>query len=139
MPEVDEQLPLACPGCKGAVQLETAPWYLCSQCGRRWWGADFVAEAAMKTSGEALVSIGLADAAAGRESIPSLLVAIAAPKLRSLGFEVPAVESPNASEQLHAVLEQTAVSGEDEDLPHARYNALLRQIDQVGSRSDSTD
>jgi hypothetical protein len=139
MPEVDKQRRLACPSCNGVVQLESAPSYLCTGCGRRWWAADFVAEAEMKTTGQVLVNVGLADAATGCESIPALLVAIAAPRLRSLGFEVPDTELSNPSERLHAVLEQAAVQGEDEDLPHARYNALLRRIDGVGSHVLNAD
>jgi hypothetical protein len=40
--------------------------------------------------GHEIVEEGLIDLAAGRESESSLLVAMAAPRLRSLGFEVPA-------------------------------------------------
>src|SRR5580700_10972617 len=39
--------------------------------------------------GHELVSAGLADLAAGRESEASLVVTMAAPRLRALGFEVP--------------------------------------------------
>jgi hypothetical protein len=43
----------------------------------------------MDLPGHELVSVGLADLAAGRESETSLVVAMAAPRLRALGFDVP--------------------------------------------------
>lgn len=43
--------------------------------------------------GHELASEGLLDLAAGRESPSSLLVAMAAPRLRALGFDVPEVDA----------------------------------------------
>jgi hypothetical protein len=50
--------------------------------------------------GHELVSRGLADLSAGRENEASLLVAMAAPRLRSLGFDVPPVAGTDASHRL---------------------------------------
>jgi hypothetical protein len=46
--------------------------------------------------GHELVSAGLVDLAAGRESEASLVVAMAAPRLRALGLDVPSsvIEQP---------------------------------------------
>jgi hypothetical protein len=50
--------------------------------------------------GHDLVSAGLADLAAGRETEAALLVAMAAPRLRSLGFDVPAGGGEQPSHRL---------------------------------------
>jgi hypothetical protein len=60
--------------------------------------------------------------AAGRESEASLLVAMAAPRLRALGFDVPASGSERPSHRLYELLTQS-----DRDA-HSRYNALVGQI-----------
>jgi hypothetical protein len=71
--------------------------------------------------GHELVSAGLADLAAGRESEASLLVAMAAPRLQALGFSVPATTSENPSHRLYELL--------DRDIgAHSRYNALVGRI-----------
>ena len=54
--------------------------------------------------GHELVSAGLSDLAAGRESESSLLVAMAAPRLRRLGFEVPAGGGERPSHRLYELL-----------------------------------
>jgi hypothetical protein len=72
--------------------------------------------------GAGLVEAGLADLARGIESVPALLVAIGAPRLRLLGVAVP--ETPDRPEhRLYALL-----SREDSDSAHARYNALIRRL-----------
>jgi hypothetical protein len=69
-----------------------------------------------------LVSVGLSDLAAGRESIPGLLVLIGAPRLRRLGLPVPEVAGcPERS--LYALLSES-----DPDSAHSRYNALIRKL-----------
>ena len=68
--------------------------------------------------GAELVRAGLEDLAAGRESEASLLVSMAAPRLRALGFDVPAGPA-EPSHRLYALLES-----EDEGA-HSRYNALV--------------
>jgi hypothetical protein len=71
--------------------------------------------------GHELVSGGLADLAAGRESESSLLVAMAAPRLRALGFDVPVGEG----EPSHRLYELLAQNGRG---AHSRYNALVGQM-----------
>jgi len=68
-----------------------------------------------------LIELGLADLAAGRESVEALLVAIGGPRLRALGIEVPALEAPE-----HRLYELLASA--DSDAAHSRYNALLRRL-----------
>lgn len=72
--------------------------------------------------GEELVERGLADLAAGVESMESLLVSIGAPRLRELGL---AIEKPvaDAEERLYLLLAR-----EDPDGAHGRYNALVRRL-----------
>jgi hypothetical protein len=72
--------------------------------------------------GHELVSVGLIDLAAGRETEASLVVAMAAPRLRVLGFDVPTgvVEQPG-----HRLYELLA---EDDGGAHSRYNALIGRM-----------
>jgi hypothetical protein len=72
--------------------------------------------------GADLVRRGAADLDAGRESIEALLVSIGAPRLRSLGIEVPApIASPE--HRLYALL-----AGQKGDAAHSAYNALIRRL-----------
>jgi hypothetical protein len=72
--------------------------------------------------GADLVRAGLNDLANGIESIESLLVLIGAPRLRSLGFDVP--DTPYFPEhRLYAKLSEA--SG---DAAHSEYNALIRRL-----------
>ncbi|HEV2998334.1 MAG TPA: hypothetical protein VGX16_04445 [Solirubrobacteraceae bacterium] len=61
--------------------------------------------------GEELVSAGLADLAAGRESESSLLVAMAAPRLRALGIEVSAGGGERPSHRLYELLSERGGGG----------------------------
>lgn len=70
--------------------------------------------------GHELVSAGLADLAAGRESVSSLLVAMAAPRLRTLGYDVPYGGGDRPSHRLYELL---ADDGRRD--AHSRYNALV--------------
>jgi hypothetical protein len=72
--------------------------------------------------GHELVSQGLTDLFAGHESEASLLVVMAAPRLRSLGFDVPSVEGADASHRLYEML------AERDDGAHSRYNALVGRV-----------
>ena len=69
-----------------------------------------------------LVAQGVADLAAGRESVPSLLVSIGAPKLQSLGVRL-ATPLADAEHKLYARL-----AAENPDAAHSRYNALVRRL-----------
>jgi hypothetical protein len=72
--------------------------------------------------GADLIESGLADLAAGHETVAALLVAIGAPRLTLLGVRVPA--SPDDPEhRLYALLAR-----DDPDAAHSRYNALIRRL-----------
>jgi hypothetical protein len=70
-----------------------------------------------------LVAQGLGDLARGRASIPGLLVAIGAPRLRRLGIEVPEGAPASPERRLYESL-----AAQDPDSAHARYNALVRRL-----------
>jgi hypothetical protein len=72
--------------------------------------------------GADLVERGLADLAAGIESVESLLVSVGAPRLRALGIAVDQ-PFPSPEQRLYARL-----AAEDSDAAHARYNALIRRL-----------
>ena len=72
--------------------------------------------------GGELVEEGLRDLAAGVESVPALLVAIGAPRLRQCGLDVP--DGPATPEhRLYALLAR-----ESPTAAHSRYNALIRRL-----------
>jgi len=72
--------------------------------------------------GADLVTRGVADLAAGVESVAALLVATGAPRLRQLGVDVPS--GPRRPEhQLYALLAR-----DNPDAAHSRYNALIRRL-----------
>jgi hypothetical protein len=66
---------------------------------------------------------GLKDLEEGEETMPSLLVSIGAPRLRSLGIEVPAPTFADPEHRLYSLLAR-----ESPDSAHSRYNALIRQL-----------
>jgi hypothetical protein len=72
--------------------------------------------------GYELICRGLEDLAAGRESESALLVAMAAPRLRALGIDVPAGGGKRPSHRLYELLAETDAG------PHSRYNALVARI-----------
>jgi hypothetical protein len=72
--------------------------------------------------GHELVSGGLADLSAGRESEESLLVEMAAPRLRSLGFDVPPAPRGGSSHRLYELLDEYGGGA------HSRYNALVGRM-----------
>jgi hypothetical protein len=75
--------------------------------------------------GEDLVEHGVADLAAGTESVAALLVAIGAPRLRRLGLALPATQAlPREPEQrLYRLLCRSEGRG-----AHSSYNALVRRL-----------
>ena len=87
---------------------------------RRRFGARRFADLALP--GGDLVDEGLADLACGRTSAASLLVSLAAPRLRREGVPVTNAH-PNPELQLYRLLSST-----EGDLAYARYNAYLRLI-----------
>ena len=72
--------------------------------------------------GYELVSVGLDDLAAGRESESALLVAMAAPRLRAIGIDVPPGGGERPSHRLYELLT------ESDDGAHSRYNALVARV-----------
>jgi hypothetical protein len=70
-----------------------------------------------------LVRDGLEDLAAGRETEAALLVAVGAPRLRGLGFEVPSRWADRPEHRLYELLAR-----EHSDSAHSRYNALIRRL-----------
>ncbi len=72
--------------------------------------------------GADLVRRGVADLSAGQESTEALLVSIGAPRLRSLGIDLP---RPIASPE-HKLYQ--ALARERGDAAHSHYNALIRRL-----------
>ena len=72
-----------------------------------------------------LVLPGLEDLRRGVESVPGLLAEIGAPRLRQLGFDVPAPD-PGGSLPEHRLYQLLA--RQHGDNAHSRYNALIRQL-----------
>jgi hypothetical protein len=72
--------------------------------------------------GGELVSVGLADLSAGRESEASLLVEMAAPRLRFLGYDVPASQNGDSSHRLYELLAKRDGGA------HSHYNALVGRM-----------
>jgi hypothetical protein len=73
--------------------------------------------------GADLIEAGLNDLREGRETIAALLVAIGAPRLRSLGLDLPADLPAHPEHRLYDLLAQ-----DDSDSAHSRYNAYLRRL-----------
>ena len=73
--------------------------------------------------GEELVQQGLADLAKGLMTEHSLLVLVAAPRLKRLGIPIPAAGFPSPYEhQLYSLLEQRLGPA-----AHSYYNSLIRR------------
>ena len=73
--------------------------------------------------GQDLVAEGLADLARDVESVPGLLVAIGAPRLRRLGLSIPSTSVADPEHRLYLALSRSGT-----DSAHGRYNALLRLL-----------
>ena len=73
--------------------------------------------------GAELVLPGLADLAAGRDTVEALLVEIAAPRLRRLGIDVAPRDDLEPERRLYLRLHAEQPEG-----VHARYNALIRRL-----------
>jgi hypothetical protein len=72
--------------------------------------------------GSEIIDAGLADLADGRETAESLAVSLAAPRLRREGLPIGAVQT-DPERRLYQ-----ALSRENGELAHARYNAYLRRV-----------
>lgn len=73
--------------------------------------------------GAELIEKGLIDLRAGRETVEALLVAIGAPRLRSIGLQLPDNLPTNPEHRLYQLLAQ-----DDSDSAHSRYNAFVRRL-----------
>jgi hypothetical protein len=102
---------------------------------RRWTRQRFgnVSFAALGLPGGDLVDAGLEDLVARRETVASLLVSLAAPRLRREGVPLPPRLCDEPEMRLYRRLEQ-----ESEGLAHARYSARLRQVASFADALAST-
>ena len=73
--------------------------------------------------GEDLIEAGIADLRAGRETVPALLVAIGAPRLRRIGLELPKELPATPEHRLYDLLVR-----ELQDGAYSRYNSLIRRL-----------
>jgi hypothetical protein len=73
--------------------------------------------------GNDLIEMGVEDLRHQRQTIPALLVAIGAPRLRSLGLKVPEDLPSNPEHRLYDLL-----SNSEPDSAHSKYNALIRRL-----------
>lgn len=72
--------------------------------------------------GQDLVEAGLSDLAAGRESIPALLVISFSQRLRELGYPVPERRIPDPEIRLYRLVEA------EQPNPHVHYNGLIARM-----------
>ena len=73
--------------------------------------------------GNELIVAGLEDLRNQRQTVEALLVAIGAPRLRSLGLELPENLPPTPEHRLYDLLSAT-----EPDSAHSKYNALIRRL-----------
>jgi len=73
--------------------------------------------------GADLVSRGLTDLEAGRDTPAAALVRMAAPRLRAIGLPVPSEPTGNPGHRLYELLAE-----EDRAAAHSRYNALVGRV-----------
>ena len=73
--------------------------------------------------GSDLIVAGIRDLESEKETLAALLVAIGAPKLRSLGLELPPHLPSNPEHRLYDLL-----SASEPNSAHSKYNALIRRL-----------
>ena len=73
--------------------------------------------------GSDLIVAGIRDLESEKETLAALLVAIGAPKLRSLGFELPPDLPSNPEHRLYDLL-----SASEPNSAHSKYNGLIRRL-----------
>ena len=73
--------------------------------------------------GSDLIVAGIRDLESEKETLAALLVAIGAPKLRSLGLELPPDLPSNPEHRLYDLL-----SASEPNSAHSKYNALIRRL-----------
>lgn len=91
---------------------------------QRWVQARFGASSfdVLGLPGGEMIDVGLVDLAGGVESIESLVVSLAAPRLRREGIPLPSDLIADPELRLYRLLEEGGV-----ELAHARYLAYLQQ------------
>jgi hypothetical protein len=74
--------------------------------------------------GADLVTEGIDDLRGGRDTVAAALARMAGPRLRALGFDVPAVvsEQPGGHRLYELLSEESAATA------HSRYNALVARV-----------
>jgi hypothetical protein len=72
--------------------------------------------------GAELIVVGMRELDAGLETVPALLVAVGAPRLRRLGIEIRATLDRPEHRLYHRL------AAEYGDAAHGRYNALVRRL-----------
>ena len=75
--------------------------------------------------GADLVATGIGDLRRGEFTVEALLVAVGAPRLRSIGLDIPDV--PGRPEKPELAL-YAAVGAREPGSQHSRYNALIRRL-----------
>jgi hypothetical protein len=73
--------------------------------------------------GADLIEAGISDLRERRETIAALLVAIGAPRLKSLGIELPELLPVDPEHRLYELLAKDGA-----DSAHSRYNAFIRRL-----------
>jgi hypothetical protein len=81
------------------------------------------AETGASMPGGDLVATGLEDLEGGRETVPALLVSMAAARLRGVGIDVPAIAVERPSHRLYELVARSQPGS-----AHSHYNALVRRI-----------
>ena len=76
--------------------------------------------------GNDLITAGIRDLQDRRETIAALLVSIGAPRLRSLGLNIPDTLDPYNPSPEHRLYDLLAA--DNPDSAHSRYNALIRKL-----------
>ena len=75
--------------------------------------------------GADLVAIGIDDLQRGEFTVEALLVAVGAPRLRSIGLDIP--DMPACPENPELAL-YAAIGAREAGNTHSRYNALIRRL-----------
>ena len=73
--------------------------------------------------GEDIIVQGIRDLANGDETVPALLVAIGAPRLRRLGLDIPQNTPATPEHRLYHKLYLT-----EGDAAHSKYNSWIRRL-----------
>jgi len=81
--------------------------------------------------GAELLEQGLRDLTAGEETECAMIIAMAAPRLRALGVNVPSCAAADPAHRLYELL-----SDREPADAHSRYNALVRRITSLARAAE---